>query len=466
MSGLKVRLHLRSPSPLFVAETVLSPLQEYTKDKTSWDDWVPQDRLRKLTDENKELAQSLKRELDAARRPIPKSIGTGKRRTQGSDIGSGRGSEERPSSQPAGGRGTKRNRDYDIEKVGSSPSSTTSPSSSSGGRPGLQAQTVNPYNSTFKTGAGIGRNYANRSITNGPVNARPRRRRRSAEETVSEPVWKQKRVRNMTAEEILSELPPDPIDLVTKRWAPLLSGTVPGCYGGPQQNDQLTPERAKGYRNRELSNEPKRIFFEDQKSKQITMIADRSGKALHPLKFPPTPVIEHDNNSCAPVQEETFHNRPSVRIVVPDVIKAHLVDDWENVTKNLQLVPIPSKVPVNHILDTYFDAEKKQRRLGSPEADLLEEVVAGVKEYFDLSLGRILLYRFEREQFSEIRKLWEGGDPQWEGKGPGDAYGAEHLSRLFGRCSQLLHCLFPDFPLSLACLKSGFSCSHDVVVLL
>lgn len=85
-----------------------------------WDDWVPQERLRKLTDDNKELAANLRRELTqqsapkSAQKPLPPSK---TRRGQGSDLGSGRGSEERHSSVPAGGRGTKRGRDNDIEKV-------------------------------------------------------------------------------------------------------------------------------------------------------------------------------------------------------------------------------------------------------------------------------------------------------------------------------------------------------------
>lgn len=134
----------------------------------------------------------------------------------------------------------------------------------------------------------------------------------------------------------------------------------------------------------------------------------------------------------SPLQEEAFQSRPSVRIVIPDHLKSLLVDDWENVTKNLSLVPLPSPHPVNEILTTYFDEEKGKRRLGSAEADLLEEVVSGVKEYFEKCLGRILLYRFEREQFFEIRQLWEHGAAEWEGKGAGDVYGAEHLCRLFG----------------------------------
>ena len=141
-----------------------------------------------------------------------------------------------------------------------------------------------------------------------------------------------------------------------------------------------------------------------------------------------------------PEQEEIFTSRPAVRIPISDHLKALLVDDWENVTKNLSLVPLPSEHPVTEILSNYYEEEKLKRRAGSAEADLLQEIVAGIKEYFNQSLGRILLYRFEREQYFEVRKLWEEGKggEEWEGKGAADAYGAEHLSRLFGRCSPLL----------------------------
>jgi hypothetical protein len=92
-------------------------------------------------------------------------------------------------------------------------------------------------------------------------------------------------------------------------------------------------------------------------------------------------------------QEESFHARPSIKLIVPDHIKAILVDDWENVTKNLQLVPLPAAKPVNLILNDYLQYEKPRRQAGSAQADILDEVVAGLKEYFEKCLGRILLYR-------------------------------------------------------------------------
>lgn len=135
-------------------------------------------------------------------------------------------------------------------------------------------------------------------------------------------------------------------------------------------------------------------------------------------------------------QEEQFLLRPAVRLAIPENLKGMLVDDWEYVTKNLQLVPLPSANPVNSILRDYLREEAPRRRPGSAEADLLAEVVSGLGEYFDKSLGRILLYRFEREQFSEMREKWEGagrGNGPRDIKGPGDVYGAEHLARLLGK---------------------------------
>lgn len=103
-------------------------------------------------------------------------------------------------------------------------------------------------------------------------------------------------------------------------------------------------------------------------------------------------------------QEEHFVTRPSIRIPIPDQLKSLLVDDWENVTKSLLLVPLPSQAPANFIIDTYYNEEKTNRRLGSADADLLLELCCGLKLYFEKAVGKILLYRFERLQLAEARE--------------------------------------------------------------
>lgn len=65
----------------------------------------------------------------------------------------------------------------------------------------------------------------------------------------------------------------------------------------------------------------------------------------------------------------------------------------------------------------------------------VEEVCRGIQLYFDRSLGNLLLYRFERQQYVDVKK--ESKDKEMS-----EIYGAEHLLRLFGRlpagCS---HCI-------------------------
>ena len=77
---------------------------------------MPQDRLRKLNDDNRELALQLKKDAEAMRRPSKKST-TNRKSNVGAD-NSARGSEERHSSvaTSANVRTLKRGRD-DVEKV-------------------------------------------------------------------------------------------------------------------------------------------------------------------------------------------------------------------------------------------------------------------------------------------------------------------------------------------------------------
>ncbi|KAI1214476.1 MRG-domain-containing protein [Annulohypoxylon truncatum] len=136
--------------------------------------------------------------------------------------------------------------------------------------------------------------------------------------------------------------------------------------------------------------------------------------------------------------EDNFHSRPSIKLVVPDVLKAMLVDDWENITKNNQLVPLPHPHPVSKILADYAEYETPKRPAGSSHVDILEETLAGLKEYFDKSLGRILLYRFERGQYAEVVKKWNSDDPEYQGKTASDTYGPEHLMRLIVTLPELV----------------------------
>ncbi|KAJ3077949.1 Esa1p-associated factor, partial [Rhizoclosmatium hyalinum] len=111
-------------------------------------------------------------------------------------------------------------------------------------------------------------------------------------------------------------------------------------------------------------------------------------------------------------KEEEYLKRPEVKIPIPESLKIQLVDDWENVTKNQKVCGLCCLVC--HLLK-----------------DILEELVNGIKSYFDKALGNILLYRFERQQYVELKKKF--GDKEMS-----EVYGAEHLLRLFVQLPQLI----------------------------
>jgi len=119
----------------------------------SWDDWVPQDRVRKDTEENRELAANLK-SADAERHQKTRVTNASKKKAAGSDLSSTRGSEERYT--PATGRGQKRGRDYEIEKVREKFPSTRNPRNELGeelGPGGLPLPTVyeeSSFRSTYQ----------------------------------------------------------------------------------------------------------------------------------------------------------------------------------------------------------------------------------------------------------------------------------------------------------------------------
>ncbi|KAF7534650.1 hypothetical protein G7Z17_g13335 [Cylindrodendrum hubeiense] len=161
------------------------------------------------------------------------------------------------------------------------------------------------------------------------------------------------------------------------------------------------------------------------------------GKGKKARRPPLAANREHPSRSITEM-EDTFHSKPMINLPVPDHIQAMLVDDWENITKNNQLVPLPHAKPVTKILEEYLAHEKPQREEGSASMDILEEVIAGFREYFEKALSRILLYRFERHQYMDVRKSWDNADDNSEVKGVCDVYGAEHLARLIVSLPELL----------------------------
>ncbi|KAF4637748.1 hypothetical protein G7Y89_g325 [Cudoniella acicularis] len=424
-----------------------------------WDDWVPEDRVRKFTDENRELAAQLHNQMKALQKRSGKDPKGGRRQT-GSDMSSVRDSEERHTSVAAtGGRGgPRRNRDYDLEHVIE------------------EVDSISPHplkRSPKKPPVAV-------KASDGP----------STRGSTSLPGWKDSRGDELDMIQFLESdhflVSDDLIKLPAKHHTYLDANERylkdPHKYDLPEVVNKVHPKLLQHERNRTDTAVVQHYYSglpfdrvlpiagiinpgEKKPSKAISSHKSGGGKSTpkatcakdtqrngSPLTiFPNVSTkkssranhlamdnVHFEQSLTGDSQEETFHARPSIKILIPDHLKALLVDDWENVTKNQQLVPLPSAHPVNSILDDYFEYEKPRRQLGSAHADILEEVVAGLKDYFEKCLGRILLYRFERAQYTEVREAWMSSKGELSGKGPGDTYGAEHLCRLLVSLPELI----------------------------
>ncbi|CAG8471109.1 5869_t:CDS:2 [Ambispora gerdemannii] len=115
-------------------------------------------------------------------------------------------------------------------------------------------------------------------------------------------------------------------------------------------------------------------------------------------------------------------------IQISDEMKVKLIDDWEWITTQYQLVPLPKSKTVENILDDFYQYKKNfdSRGLNSghqKDDDPLWQDLEGLKAYFNEALGARLLYRAERTQLYEFRE--KNAEVECAAY-----YGAEHLLRL------------------------------------
>ncbi|KAF9458077.1 MRG-domain-containing protein [Collybia nuda] len=132
-------------------------------------------------------------------------------------------------------------------------------------------------------------------------------------------------------------------------------------------------------------------------------------------------------------EEDESNKKPDLKLNLPDTLKMFLVDDWEAVTKNNQLVTLPRTPTVVELLEQFASYIEETKPPGLRDPGLLTPtIISGLQVYFDRSLGANLLYRSERPQFAEVRKQYKTGQKVIIGqeKEVSAVYGAEHLLRM------------------------------------
>jgi len=110
------------------------------------------------------------------------------------------------------------------------------------------------------------------------------------------------------------------------------------------------------------------------------------------------------------------------QIELPEELKHVLVNDWDLVVHQKHIFKIPAKVTVSHIIEQYI-MHLASQDISPARRSVATEVIKGVGEYFNVSLGPQLLYSPEKLQYREDCE--SAGAVQ-----PVDIYGSAHLLRL------------------------------------
>ncbi|KAF8874523.1 MRG-domain-containing protein [Gymnopilus junonius] len=140
-------------------------------------------------------------------------------------------------------------------------------------------------------------------------------------------------------------------------------------------------------------------------------------------------------------EEDESTKKIDMKLNVPEVLKAVLVDDWEAVTKNQQLVTLPREPHVRDVLSGFAEYVRTTKPAHLKEPSLvIQTVVDGLQVYFDRALGSNLLYRFERVQYAGVRREHWTGPHVIVGteKEMSLIYGAEHLLRMLVTLPQMI----------------------------
>ena len=145
----------------------------------------------------------------------------------------------------------------------------------------------------------------------------------------------------------------------------------------------------------------------------------------------PGPARKKRSRITNPIEnDENYISRVDVKITIPDDLKQWLIDDWDLITRQKQLVPIPRKKNIKEILNEYIKSRADNVDDGL-KPGVVQEVADGIQEYFNVMLGTQLLYKFERTQYGDILAVHPNLPMS-------HLYGAEHLLRLFVKLGNAL----------------------------
>ncbi|GFS47659.1 mortality factor 4-like protein 1 [Nephila pilipes] len=229
-------------------------------------------------------------------------------------------------------------------------------------------------------------------------------------------------------------------------------------YSGWNKNwDEWVPEsRVLKYNeaNLQKQKELEKTLKKCKKSKTIKMIVKKDPeKEVTPLAtIDKTPKQKLEKKpSTLPLSEITVEqlefkrNKPKVelgfaedvetekeiKITIPPELQCWLIDDWDLITHQKKILQLPARITVDHIIANYVREKVSVKGLSLTKEIAIVQITNRIRDCFNVLLGKMLLYKFERPQYAEM--LAEYPDLKMC-----QIYGATHLLRMFTKLGDML----------------------------
>ncbi|PJF18620.1 hypothetical protein PSACC_01561 [Paramicrosporidium saccamoebae] len=119
------------------------------------------------------------------------------------------------------------------------------------------------------------------------------------------------------------------------------------------------------------------------------------------------------------------HGVKSIHINLGNWARRILYNDWDIISKKQCLHCIPAQITAKMAIDKFLRTHPSDLYFSTAQRLITRQVIQfcdGLVHYFNIMIGRTLLYRFERPQFLDVL--------QDSLKSPADVYGPEYLVRL------------------------------------
>ncbi|OMP07407.1 MRG family protein [Corchorus olitorius] len=167
--------------------------------------------------------------------------------------------------------------------------------------------------------------------------------------------------------------------------------------------------------------------LEEENKTELRPTKRGTGRVFHhKLRHPKGSRGKRRKSDSSNKEKSTVPSEKLVNVQIPLTLKKQLVDDFEFVTHLGKLVKLPRSPNVEDIVKMYLEYRSKKDGMVT---DSVQEIVKGIRAYFNRALPMMLLYKNERQQYE---------DTVTDNIRPSTVYGAEHLLRLFVKLPELL----------------------------